>query len=74
MSKVIEIKKCEDCPHFSGITAGQEEPSCKKTLRVIPYKEDWDVPFPPHRTPKEDMPDWCPLESTEDFCESNFKI
>lgn len=73
MSKVIEIKSCIECPHFGGITAGIAEPFCKKMKQVIPYESVVDVPFPPHRYPKE-IPDWCPLESTEDFCESNFKI
>lgn len=53
MNRVIEIKNCQDCPHFSNTgnyTEGGAKPCCN------------------HPT------DFCPLESVEDFCESNFKI
>jgi hypothetical protein len=88
MSKVIEIEQCEDCPHLShtgAFTPGGGKPCCNhpetvKTKgsdcfkRVIPYKNSIsEIANLPFRTPKR-IPDWCPLESGEDYAERTFDI
>lgn len=72
MSKVIEITKCEECPHFK---SEANIPFC--THRQITKGQlqlEYDLILePPFRIAKP-IPEWCPLEDSEDFAESNFNI
>jgi|GEM_PF-5854080 len=65
MSKVIEIKKCGDCPHRS-----EDGTIClhKNVVRKVSKVDDIKP------LDLQTIPDWCPLEDKDDFCESNFDI
>jgi hypothetical protein len=63
MSKVIEVKKCGDCPHFNLCTNGDTVfgATC---LHPKGRPNEWVIAAK--------IPEWCPLEDAEDFAESNF--
>ncbi len=65
MSKVIEIKNCGDCPFKS-----EHSTVCLHPESVHRVKDISDLRIDPDG----DIPDWCPLEDKDDFCESNFDI
>lgn len=69
MNRVIEITGCKSCPHFKQDVG---LPYCKASgivpFPVIPYVNENGK-----YTPKE-IPDFCPLETAEDFAENNFDI
>jgi hypothetical protein len=65
MSKVIEITKCGDCPHFDRVVV---DDTIIGAICLHPKgnKEEWVIAAK--------IPEWCPLEDSEDFAESNFDI
>lgn len=68
MSKVIEIKKCGDCPYKSDMST-----IClhQKAVAFVKNTQSVDILL---IDPDGEIPDWCPLEDKDDFCESNFDI
>lgn len=65
MSKVIEVTECANCPFYSYY---MNVPRCKKVHQEIPYelKNGMRKPIA--------IPDFCPLEDKDEYCESNFDI
>jgi hypothetical protein len=67
MSKVIEINKCSECPHMSFGRNGRtfcHHPTLKGSNRSELTKVQVN----------DQLPEWCPLEDKDDYCESNFDI
>lgn len=63
LSVVIEITKCEDCPHKIG--AGQ---------LYCTHPEMMSKHTGPRPLPKTVIPNWCPLEERDEYCEKTFNI
>lgn len=62
MKITIDIKSCQECPHFHSetISTGDswdrpEKWTCKKANKVIDGYHDWY-----DKTP---IPEWCPIKS-----------
>jgi hypothetical protein len=53
MSKIVIIKRCDECPYFDNIYFSYEE-TCLQLNRGIPFDEKYE-----HRIPED-----CPLEDT----------
>ncbi len=88
--EITKCQDCPYFNNTGSFTTGGAKPCCnhpeavKKKgndcfKRVIPYKTNWDgfkENYPGQKPPREpkNIPNWCPLETAEDFAESNFKI
>jgi hypothetical protein len=67
MSKVIEVNKCGDCPYFDRVISPDTEMIIGATcLHPDGQQNVWLIAAK--------IPEWCPLEDSEDFAESNFDI
>lgn len=65
MSKVIEVEHCNECPF-----ASEMKSVCLHPLYVKSVTSKTEL-LP---IPKTGIADFCPLEDSEDFAESNFNI
>lgn len=63
MSKVIEVTSCSECPFKSDLGDFCNHSSFYND--TPPFREIKDI-F--------NIPEFCPLEDSEDFAESNFNI
>jgi radical SAM superfamily enzyme len=68
MSKVIEIDACIQCPFLKFGRNGRL--FCRNTsaaTKVINTEIKKTIA-------EQEIPDWCPLDNKDDYCESNFNI
>ncbi len=67
MSRVIEINKCGECPHCV------PHPKGHGVRAFCRHPQIGDKPLKTSEI-TDQLPEWCPLDDSEDFAESNFNI
>lgn len=71
MNKVIEVTNCRDCPFFAYM---KDVPVCTHKDRITNVAIVGDGETIHDRIKPIAFPDWCPLEDTDSYAESNFDI